>query len=368
MRVLILTSHLEVGGIPIYTVTLAEALARRGHQPVVVSRGGALVGRLTAAGIPHVVIPLHARSPLHPKALVMLVRVIRLIRRHRPEILHAQTRLTHLIAGLAGRLTGVPVVTTAHGFYRWRWWRRALPFWGARVIAVSPAVQRLLIERYGISSKKVAMIMNGIAWDPPAPQRLEEDARQFRIVWGLPNHGGPVLGTIARLAPLKGLETLLQAFHQLRASVPQARLLIVGDGPLKAELIRLAYALGEQEHVVFSGTIRSTAVPLRLMDVFILASRKEAFGLAIVEAMAMERPVVASRVGGIPDVVEDGVTGLLVPPQDPDALARAVRSLLADAERRRAMGLAGRARYEQRFTMDRVAREVETVYTEVVQG
>ena len=367
MRVLFLTSHLEVGGIPVYTVTLAEALARRGHQPLVVSAGGPLVGRLAAAGLPHVTTGLDVKSPLQPSALAALGAVLRLIRRARPDVLHAQTRAAHVVAALAGRLTGVPVVTTAHGFYDWHWWRRLLPCWGARVIAVSPAVQQLLIERYGVPVGNVALIPNGIAGTPPDPARLDGDTRRFRQLWGLPAEGGPVIGTVARLTPEKGLDTLLDAFHHLRLVVPVARLLVVGDGPLKGELVRRAYALGEQDQIVFTGTVPDTAGPLSVMDLFVLPSSAEAFGLAIVEAMAMSRPVVASRVGGIPAVVEDGVTGLLVPPRDPEALARALQALLADPERRRAMGRAGRVRCDRLFTMDRVAREVETVYTEVVQ-
>lgn len=366
MRVLFLTSHMEIGGIPLYTVTLAEALARRGHQPVVVSRGGPLVERLAASGIPHVIAGLDVTSPFHPSAAAALGRVIGVIRRHHPDLLHAQTRTAYIVAGLAGRVTGVPVVTTAHGFYKWHWWRRLLPCWGTRVIAVSPAVQRLLVERYGVPPAKVATIANGIAWEPPPPARLAEEARRFRHLWGL-GGDGPVIGTVARLTPAKRLDVLIHAFHQLRATMPQAHLLIVGDGPVKPDLIRLAYALGEQEHVILTGTVPHPVVPLSIMDVFVLPSSKEAFGLAIVEAMAMGRPVVASRVGGIPTVVEDGVTGVLVPPNDPDALARALQPLLADPERMRAMGRAGRARYEQQFTMDRVAREVESVYEEVAR-
>ncbi|OGX40125.1 MAG: hypothetical protein A3C53_02815 [Omnitrophica WOR_2 bacterium RIFCSPHIGHO2_02_FULL_68_15] len=367
MRVLFLTTHVEVGGIPAYTVTLAEQLARRGHHPVVCSRGGLLVERLTAAGIPHHPVALGVKSELHPLMAVAIGQVLAVIRRARPDVLHAQTRVAHAAAGVVGRLTGIPVVTTAHGFYDWHWGRRAFPFWGRRVIAVSPSVRQLLIERYGVPPAKVALIANGIAWTPWDPARLAEAVARFRQTSGI-RGDGPVVGTVTRLAPAKGLPTLLQAFHQLRRQVPSARLLIVGDGPLKTELVRSAYALGEQEQIIFSGIAVETRVPLSMMDVFVLPSHHEAFGLAIVEAMAMGRPVVASRVGGIPTIVDDGVTGLLVPPNDPDALARALGQMLDDPERRRAMGSAGHARYEREFTMDRVAREVESVYEEVVQG
>lgn len=368
MRILFLTGHLRIGGIPVYTVTLARALARRGHQPIVASSGGALVEALAAAGVPHVRMPIDVHSPLHPSALRSLVQLRSLIHRYHPDVMHAQTRVAHVLAGVAGRLAGVPVVTTAHGFYQRRWWRRTLPFWGRRVIAVSPSVKAFMCKAYDVPADKIAVVLNGIEWTPPAPAVLDAAVERFRRAWGLSAEGGPILGMVARLSVVKGAGVLLEAFHRLRRTVPAARLLIVGDGPSRADLIKQAYALGEQGRVVLAGTVDGTAVPLHVMDLFVLPSMNEAFGLAIVEAMAMGRPVVASRVGGIPDLVEDGRTGLLVPPGDAEALARALERLIADPAAARAMGQAGRARYEQRFTMDRVARDTERVYDEARRG
>ncbi|MBI4227370.1 MAG: glycosyltransferase, partial [Candidatus Omnitrophica bacterium] len=224
-----------------------------------------------------------------------------------------------------------------------------------------------LRERYGAPAGAIRVVLNGIAWNPPPPPALDAAAQAFRRHWGVSDRG-PVIGTVARLVSAKEFPVLLEAFHQLRGTVPSAQLVIVGDGPDKPAIIRRAYALGEQDHVVITGAVSMTAIPLAVMDLFVLSSSNEAFGLAVVEAMAMGRPVVASRVGGIPDVVDDGVTGVLVPPRDPGALARALQRLVDDPEAARAMGRAGRARYERQFTMERVAREVEQVYEEVARG
>lgn len=366
MRILFLTSHLELGGIPIYTVHLAQALAQRGHEPIVASSGGALVAELAAAGIPHLPLNLRTKSELHPMVALAVLRLAGLIRRHRPEILHAQTRVAHLVAGLAGRLTGVPVITTAHGFYRWHWGRYLFPFWGQRVIAVSPMTDRKLRIAYRLPPRKVTVIPNGIAWKPPDVARLNRESAWFRQVWGIRN-GGPVIGTVARLVEAKGIGVLLEAFHRLRRQVPAAQLVVVGDGPQRSELVRLAYRLGEQDHVVFAGFMLQTATPLSVMDLYVQPSFREAFGLAVVEAMAMAKPVVASAVGGLRVVVRHGETGLLVPPRNPEALAAALAQLLRDPVRCQAMGEAGRCRFEAQFTIERMAEKVEQVYRGVLR-
>lgn len=366
MRCLLVTSHLDVGGISVYTVGLARALKRRGHELLVISGGGALVRELEEAGILHRRFPLRIKSELHPFVAAVVARLVKVIRDWCPDVLHAQTRVTHVAAGVAGRVTGVPVVTTTHGFYTWRWGRRVFPFWGRRVIAVSPSSRRKLTRAYQVPAAKVVEILNGIEWSPPAPPQLAAEAARFRQLWGLQGPG-PVIGTIARLSPAKGHPTLLEAFQQVRRRHPEARLLIVGDGPEKPALIRQAYALGIQDAVSITGFVERTAVPLSVMDLFVLPSLREAFGLAIVEAMAMAKPVVASSVGGIRVVVRRGETGLLVPPRDSAALAAAIGRLLDDPAEAQRMGQAGRRRFEQRFTMDRVAADVEQVYRQVVQ-
>lgn len=365
MRILLLTSHLAVGGIPIYTVMLAKELARRGHQVTVVSGGGAMAAPLAEAGIPHVTVPLRITSELHPRVAWAVGRLIGLVRQTRPEVLHAQTRVTQVAAGLAGRLTGVPVVTTAHGFYRWRWGRRWLPFWGRHVIAVSPTTRRKLVLGYRVPRSKVSMIFNGIAWDPLPPAAYQAAAAQFRQAWGVTS-AGPVIGTVARLGEAKGIPVLLEAFHLVRRRAPSAQLLIVGDGQWRDALVRQAYAWGEQDHVVFTGALSSPEVPLRLMDLYVQPSYLEAFGLAAVEAMAAARPVVASAVGGLRWIVRHGETGLLVPPRRAPALAAALLQLLEDPARAQAMGQAGRRRYQAQFTIERMAAEVEQVYARVL--
>jgi glycosyltransferase involved in cell wall biosynthesis len=173
-----------------------------------------------------------------------------------------------------------------------------------------------------------------------------------------------VVGAVARLSPEKGLDVLLRAAARLIEGGTPLRVVLAGDGPLRGRLGRLAQRLGIAGRVDFRGEVPHEQVPsvLAELDLFVLPSRAEGFGVAALEAQAMELPVVASRVHGIPDVVQDGRTGLLVPPRDVDALAGAIGRLAGDAELRAAMGRAGRVFVEQRYRWQENAAQMERLY------
>jgi glycosyltransferase involved in cell wall biosynthesis len=172
---------------------------------------------------------------------------------------------------------------------------------------------------------------------------------------------------VGRLVEFKGQEFLLEALARLRPSFPQARLLVVGDGPRRAFLEQRARDLNVTDEVRFTGHREDVPDLLAAMEVFVLPSLAEDFGRVLLEAMAMQRPVVATAAGGAPEIVEDKVTGLLVPPANGAALAEAISALLADPARARAMGLSGRRRVEATFTADRHAALVSGVYADLVR-
>ena len=364
MRILFLTTHLELGGISVYTVSLAKALLRRGHQPMICSSGGVLVQELEDAGIPHSEIDIRIKSELHPKVFQTVAKLVTQVKRDRPDVIHAQTRVTQVVACLVGRLTGIPVVSTAHGFYWRRWTRRVFPFWGAKVIAISVNVRKKLQEWYGVPDHKVQLVFNGVNPERFHPTRELKEIDWYKQMWGF-KEVGPVVGSVGRLVPVKGMEVLLSAFHKVREKIPEARLLIVGDGPIKEDLVRQTYQMGEENNVFFTGFVQQTEIPLRMMDLFVIGSLQEGFGLTTAEAMACGLPVVASHVDAIREVVRHEETGLLVNPGDPKAMADGILELLQDQDKRRAYGLAGRKLVEEKFTTDRVASQVEAVYKEV---
>jgi glycosyltransferase involved in cell wall biosynthesis len=288
-------------------------------------------------------------------------RLLSIVRQERPDLIHAHTRVTQVLAWALNGLTGTPYVTTCHGLYRYRIGRRILRCWGKRVMAISgPSMQRL-VEQYRLASPhRAVLVCNGIEVDrflSPAPA---EERESFRQAIGL--KGRPIVGAVARLSPVKGLDILLRAVPPLLQDFPRLQLLLVGDGPARADLIRLAYELGIAGHVVIAHPMEDARIPLSFMDCFVAPSLQEGFGLALVEAMAAGLPVIASDSGGPAEIIEDRISGLLVPPGDPQALSKAIHGLLIDSKKRTQIAEAGRERARLRFDMKRVVGEVEKVY------
>jgi glycosyltransferase involved in cell wall biosynthesis len=231
-----------------------------------------------------------------------------------------------------------------------------------RVVAVSESVRRHTIERERLPPGRIVTIPNGI------DLAEFDDARRLDSAWCRPPGGGPVVAMTAGLRPVKAHEDLLAALTLLCPQYPGLRLLLIGDGPRRRELEGMVRRLGLEPHVLFLGWQDNVASLLDQVDVFVLSSTSEGQSNAILEAMAASRPAVATKVGGNPDTVEDGVTGLLVPPRSPERLAESIGSLLADPARARALGAAGRARVERLFSAHAMARRLEDLYAAVAGG
>ncbi len=294
-----------------------------------------------------------------------LYGLVRLIRRQRIDLVH-----THLVHGgimgrIAARLAGVRrVVSTRH--YATEQKERSLLYRlenrmtrrTGRIIAISEAVRQHLVDGRIARPERVRVVHNALDPDlfgaqPPPPRP--------------PGHP-PVLGSIGRLRPQKGFQHLLDAFRLVLANHPAATLEIVGDGPLLGDLELRCRELEIADSVRFLGAVPHSRIPERIdgWDLFVLSSVWEGFGMVLIEAMARARAVVATRVEGVLEVVDDGVTGLLVPPEDPAALARAVTGLLHDPEGREWMGLAGRERALRLFSMERFVEQTIAVYDELL--
>ena len=232
-----------------------------------------------------------------------------------------------------------------------------------RLIAVSRSIEAKIAEE-GRAGAPVSVIYNGVdlvRYDHQGP------CCTLRDEYGLPP-SGPIVGVVARLEAEKGHPTLLDAWPAIVASDPDARLLVVGEGSREAALREQADRLGIAGSVVFTGRRDDIPAVTAALDVAVLPSYREAQGLTILEAMALSRPVVASNVGGIPEMVEDGVTGLLVPPHDPVALAAAIRRLLDDHPFADTLGRAGHDLVHDRFCLELMVRAVEAIYDEGAAG
>jgi len=311
------------------------------------------------------VAPVHCRNRFGSNDLGALLYLYWLMRAGQVDVVHTYLYCRSSVYGrLAAILARVPVIIADEmgrvGQYPWK--RRRAEWLLARFtdhfVTPSQATRVDLIRTDRVSPSQVTVIYPGIdsgqfsAKEPPAIAR-------HRL--GLPDHGA-VIGIIARLDPVKRHADLIAAFPQILQVVPAAQLIFVGDGPAASELHRLAYETGVAKKIHFLGARRDIPRVLSALDLLVLPSQQEGLPNSILEAMAAGVPVVATRVGGIPEVVVDGETGLLVPPGNPLALAEAINSLLASPEVRQRMGGRGRARIEEHFTARRAAAELETLY------
>ena len=228
-----------------------------------------------------------------------------------------------------------------------------------RLIAVSQAIERKIADE-GRATVPVTLIYNGVDLER---YNHQEPCCTLRDEYGM-EPGAQIVGVVARLEPEKGHPTLLEAWPAVVRAVPNAHLLVVGEGGRREALERQAAQLRIAHRVVFTGRRDDVPAVTAALDVAVLPSYREAQGLTILEAMALSRPVVASNVGGIPEVIEDGVSGLLVPPRDPEALAAAIVRLLVDHSYADTLARAGHEVVHDRFCIELMVKAVETIYDE----
>jgi len=367
MKILHVTSHLNIGGVTRSVLSLSEALAARGHRVLVAADGGALAAQLPVLGLTHWPVPLHTSAEFSPRVFSAFRRLSAQLAGEPVDIIHAHTRVGQVVAARLSRAARIPYVATWHGFFRPNLGRRLWPCAGDRTIAISEPVRQHLIRVLRVPEARIRLIPHGI--DPTPFERPVDPAAQerLRVQAHLPQTG-PVIGTIARLVASKGVDQLIRSLPLMRRSLPQLRLLIIGDGPARPALERLAGAIGVAEAVHFAGALPDTRAALSLMDVFVfLPAEEEGFGLSLLDAMASARPIVAVRRGGGASWVLDQVdVGTQVAPENAQALADAVVRYLQNGEAAcRAAGQA-RAVVKERYSVARMVDQVEAVYGELV--
>ena len=270
MKILLLTSHLNFGGISIYTFSLAKGLKDKGNDVLVGSSGGDLVPQLLNIGIRHIKIPVNTKSEIGPKAMLSVFKLRKILKEEKVELIHAQTRVTQVVASNLSRFFKIPYVTTCHGFFKPHGGRLIFPCWGNRVIAISEAVREHLVNQMKVAKEKIGLIYNGIDLDKFSKYRRPEEKDNFRLEYKL--SGAPVIGIISRLSSVKGHKYLLASFAQILKEYPEEQLLIVGDGPEENKLVNLAKELKILGKVIFAKSTPDTTKPLSVMDIFVLPS------------------------------------------------------------------------------------------------
>ncbi len=308
--------------------------------------------RLGDAGVPVEGIRLpHAADPR------AFARLLRVVRRTRPAILHTHLVHADFLGLTAGALARVPLrVSTKHGFNSFRERRpfaladRGVARLAHEQIAISAGLARYLAKTEGFAEHAFEIVHYGIAAGPEPPLFT----------------GGSRLLCVGRLVPVKGIDTLLRAFATALREQPDLTLDIAGDGPLRGELESLAASLGLGDEVCFLGRVEGVTAEMERAAAVIVPSLGEGFGMVALEAAERGRPVIASAVGGLPEIVDDGRTGVLVPRADPSALAAAIVDLVRDPTRAAALGRAARERALGEFSLARCADRTEALYREAL--
>jgi len=366
MKVLLLTTHLNIGGIGTYVVNLAKKLKKHNVEVIVASSGGELTKRLEKDGIQWFPTPIKTKNEVHPKIFYSALKLAELVKKENIDIVHAHTRVAQVTAAFIRRLTGIPYVTTCHGIYTRRLSRRLFPCWGARVTAISEPVRESLVNTFKVAKKQALLLPNGIDVDDYTRDYSEEDKKGLKEFYGL-NVDGVTVGSIARMEEVKGYQFLIRSIPYVIQNHPKTKFFLVGDGKYKPELLRLAKELDVTKHVVFQDSMEDVNIPLGLIDVFVHPPvYEEGFGLCILEGMSAGKPVVVTNVGGIYMLVKEGVNGFLVPPRDAKSLAEKIGELIENADLRKEMGDKGREIAKRDFSLDNLCQQMIQVYTEVI--
>lgn len=367
LKIVHVAGSAEWAGGEVYLLQLAERLDRRRFRlSVVCPASGPLVGRLERLGVAAPVIPMEERL-VDPRTLRALVRHLR---RTRPDVVQSHGARANFYSRLAARLARVPRhISTVHNSlydYPVSPLRRAVYLaldrltvpWTETILCVAESLARDLVQRSGVPARKVRVIQNGVDLTRFDPARA--DGERIRRALGLGR--APVLAIVGRMTPQKDHRTFLAALAAVRRELPEALGLVVGDGPLREKLEAEARRLGLAEACPFAGVREDIPDCLAAASVMVLSSVSEGFPFTVLEALAMARPLVATAVNGVPEIIEHEVTGLLVPPRRPDLLSRAALALLRDPERAAALGAAGRKAVEIRFPIERMVERLERLY------
>lgn len=360
MKILLLTTHLNPGGIASYVVSLARGLKASGETILIASSGGGCVDLLAKEGIEHIVIPIRTKSELSLKVLISFFKLRKIIRENKIQIIHSQTRVTQVLGFLLSKFSGVVFISTCHGFFRPRFFRRIFPCWGKRVIAISQYVRKHLVDDFNVDKQKISLVYNGIN---ASDYRIIKDPvlkAEAKKRFGLDKR--VVIGIVARLSPVKGHKFLILAFKELSKVIANGMLFIVGDGPDKDNLLNLVKELNIQDHVLFHPSVEDTSEILGAMDIFCVPSLKEGLGLSILEASISGIPVVAASVGGIGEIITHNKTGILIPSSDPSAIKEAIINLIDDSGLRNSITENAFSLVKEKFSLAEMVSKTIKVY------
>lgn len=358
MNILQILPELNYGGVETGTIDFVKYLKSNNHKAVVVSAGGKLVEELKAVGGIHYLLEVNKKSVF--SILKCINELVKIIVKEDIQIVHARSRVPAWSAYFASRITNVPLITTAHGYYSRHFFSQIMG-WAKFVIVPSQVIGRHMIDDFGVPFDKLRFIPRSVdaekfTFKPPE----ERNRTEF------------IIAIVGRITPLKGHAFFIRAIQKVARIIPNIQVWIVGSVPkgkmrYKEDLEILAKRLGVSHLIKFLGVSYDIPDLLSKINLLVLSTiTHEAFGRVIVEAQASGVPVVATKVGGVVDIIDDGVDGLLVPPSDPESMKEAIVRVLKDQELSSALAKNARLKALSKFTLERMSKATLEVYNEAV--
>jgi len=352
-----------IGGGQISLLGLLKRLNRGKYYPVVVCpEEGSLFDELNKILVETKIVRMETIRNLNIFSWVRTVnKLIQLIKRRKIDLIHSNGSRATIFGGIAARLTKTPLIWHVRIADSDKLLDKFLVKLANKIIVVSKAVS-LRFNWLKDKEDKIVVVYNGIDLERFKP---DVGIRKVRGKISLSSET-PLVATVGRLDWYKGHKYLLEAAEKIVQTLPDARFLIVGDGEYRERLENQVKQLNLDENVIFTGNRKDIPEILASIDLFVLSSVSEGFGRAAAEAMACGKPVVATKAGGLSEVVEDGITGILVPPKNSIALAEAIIKLLKDKKKAENMGIAGRKRVEKLFSIERNMKSIEELYEKML--
>lgn len=372
LKVLYLITANTYGGAEHAVYKLVKTHDRSKYFPLVACLGNdeVFIRRIQECGVN--IFPLNMPYMFGIPAFIKLYN---LLKREKVDIVHTQLFRADVFGRIAGKLAGAKIiVSTIQNMEAFRKYAvlnmldRYTSLLTDKIISVSDIVRDFTIEKTALDISRFTTIYNFVDLeDYPAEPLPQESRIKARKDLGIGN-AELVIGTIGRLAPQKAQNHFIEAAKIILSKFPQARFLIAGDGPLKNDLLKLAEDLGIRERVVFTGFVENVRSIFEALDIFVLSSLWEGLPLTACEAMACHVPVVATTVGGVPELIEDEKTGLLVEPGNPALLAEKICSIIEDDELGNRLAADARKAVENRFSLDCVRDQIENLYTNIAEA
>lgn len=367
IRVLMFIQLLELGGSETQCVEVARQLAREGYSVTVgcLRAGGPLEKKLTEAGVRCVAFPVPG-TLLRPSTILQMLKLTAFIRRERFSVIHTNDLYSNLFAIPAAWLARVPVIISSRrDMSRWWWYTptrrkilRRIQSLSTRVLVNSEAVRQDLITRDGFDPKRIVVVYNGIDFEKFSSAK----GNRGQLLPEVPLDSKVIVMVANMHAGAKGHGDLIEAARTVKERFPETRFLLAGDGEMRPFFEDQVRALGLAEMFVFLGHRTDIPQLLSCCDIGVLASKSEGLPNAVLEYLAAGLPVVATAVGGVPEIIENDVHGLLIPPENPAALSTAILRLLEDPQLRASLGKAGQERARTRFNFPGVLENLRQVY------